>query len=140
MPSISGIPQLYLPGEFSGEILIAVPVKNTGPACDAVVNLYIHEGSWMGSHGALLAAYGQEVRFEEEEQKEVVFAHMVIPTGQSRRDIGIEVVVGDSVEASAEFDDVYHVAAAPGLVENMMSIMMMGMMMMVMSSIMPAGA
>ena len=138
MPSISAIPRLYVLSEFTGKILIAVPVKNSGPACDATVNLYIYEGSWWGTHGTLLVAYGQDVSFAEGEQKEVVFAHTVIQTGESRRDIGVEVMVGDSVEASAEFDDVYHVAAAPGLIDNMMSVMIMGMMMLVISTIMPA--
>ncbi|MCL0079824.1 hypothetical protein M1O18_02855 [Dehalococcoidia bacterium] len=129
MTSTLAIPQLQVLGEVTGNILITVPITNKGRACDAVVNLYIHEGSWLPGAGDLLASYSQAVSFLEGEQKEVVFAHTVIQTDASRRDVGVEVVVGDSVKASAQFDDVYHVPTGPGLIDKMMMIMMMAVMM-----------
>ncbi|MCL0084239.1 hypothetical protein M1N82_01660 [Dehalococcoidia bacterium] len=131
MTSLLVVPQLHALREFTGNILITVPITNKGHACDAVVNLYIFEGSWLPWAGDLLASYSQGVSFEEGERKEVVFAHTVIQTDASRRDIGVEVVVGDLVRASAQFDDVYHVPTGPGLIDKMMMIMMMAVMMMV---------
>ena len=135
LTSLLGTPQLYLPSAFAGEVLISVPVRNTGVACNVEVNLYIYEGSWLPGHGTLLAHYTQDVRFEEGEDKEVVFAHSVIQTGQGRRDIGVEVVAGGLVAASVEFDDVYSVSTAMeevmGGITAMLPLMaMMGMMMM----------
>ncbi|MCL0076491.1 hypothetical protein M1O12_00405 [Dehalococcoidia bacterium] len=129
MTSLLVVPQLHALREFTGNILITVPIENKGHACDAVVNLYIFEGSWLPWAGDLLASYSQAVSFLEGEQKEVVFAHTVIQTDASRRDVGVEVVVGDSVKASAQFDDVYHVPTGPGLIDKMMMIMMMAVMM-----------
>jgi len=137
MSSLLVAPQLHALSKFTGNILITVPIKNTGPAADAVVNLHIFEGSWLPGAGDLLASYWQNVSFAEGEQKNVVFAHTVIQTDESRRDIGVEVVVGDSIKASAQFDDVYYAATAPGLIDNLMGLMMMGMMMMVLPMILP---
>lgn len=137
MSSVLVIPQLHALEVFAGNILITVPITNKGHACDATVNLYIFEGSWLPGAGDLLASYWQDVSFEEGEQKEVVFAHTVIQTDASRRDVGVEVVVGDLVRASRQFDDVFHVTTAPGLIDQVMGIMMMGMMMMILPMVLP---
>ena len=141
MISSLGTPQLYPLGEpFAGDILIATVIKNAGMPCDALVALFIYEGSILAGHGTLLASYGKEVHFEEGEEKEVTFEHQVVQTGESRRDIGIEVIVNGVIEVSAEFDDVYQVAGTTETMTGSMSALMgMGMMAMMVSTMMPEG-
>lgn len=131
---------LLAPSEqFSGEIEITIPIKCTGPSVDATVALYIYEGSWLPTHGTLLAEYYQDVHFEQNIAKDVTFRHQIVPptsrdpsdwlTGPSKtRDIGCAVEVGGEVVAGHEWDDVYAVSGGGGFIDVMMP--MMGLMMM----------
>jgi hypothetical protein len=118
------------PSQASGEVLISVPVKCVGPATLATVKLYIFEGSIWATHGTLIAEYSQQVEFLGGQTKDVLFAHQEKATSESRRDVGIEVIIDDRVVASAEFDDVYTAATTGG---GMDMSGMMGMMMMLMA-------
>ncbi len=115
-----------------GQMEITVPIKCSGGAGDVVVNLLIYEGSLWYTHGKLLTTYTQDVSFLQGEEKDVIFQDTVVQTGESRRDAGVQVVVGDKVVASREFDDIYSVdtGSSGGLTSSMTS--MMGMLMMVM--------
>ena len=136
-----GSPQ-FMPFEFGGgaDIAITVPVTCSGEACEAVINLYIYEGSWGVSHGSVLATYSQDVPFQEGEQKEITFVHICLPTSQGRRDVGLEIVVEGEIVFSGEWDDVYHVATTTGnMIGDIMALGMMGMMAMMMSPMMEGG-
>lgn len=123
------------PSAFAGEINISVPVRCTGDSGTFEVNLFIFEGSILPGHGRLLAEYTQDVSLVRGQQKDVVFPHTVVPTGEARRDTGVEIVAGNRVLASREFDDVYEVetqGAGGGLTDMIGMLMMLGMMAMVM--------
>jgi hypothetical protein len=117
------------PSQISGEIYINVPIKCAGPAATATIKLYIFEGSILATHGTLLAEYSQQVEFLGSQNKDVLFTHTEKATSESRRDVGIEIIIDNRVVASAEFDDVYSAVTT----SNGMDMSgMMGMMMMVM--------
>jgi len=129
-----------LPSQLSGNIRITVPVRCAGPGGDVVVNLFIYEGSVWSTHGRLIASYTQDVTFLGGGEKEVAFEHTVVPTAEGRRDVGVQVVDGDRVLASREFDDAYSVATTGGggTMDGLSSMMGMVMMVMMMGSIFPA--
>jgi len=142
MTSGLGSPRLGLLAEFTGEIIITIPVTCAGAGCDAAVSLYIYEGSWLPTRGTLLAKYCQEVHFDEGETKEVSFRHRVIQTGESRRDVGLEIVVNGEIVASAQWDDVYSVPGAPGgldMLFQMLPLVMMGTMMLMLMPMLEEG-
>jgi predicted phage tail protein len=118
---------------------ITVPLRCTGGACDAVVNLLIYEGSLWYTHGKLLTTYTQDVSFLQGEEKDVIFEDTMVQTGESRRDAGVQVVVEDQVVASREFDDIYSVdtGGSGGLTGSMTSMMGMLMMVMMLGSLVP---
>jgi len=133
MISSSGIQGLYLYSAAPGTVTIVAPIRNLGPAVDATVKLYVYEGSWLPTHGKLLAEYSQDVHFDEGGRKEVEFTHAVVVTDEARRDVGVEVLVAGEVQASREFDDVYTMPTrqgqAMGMLMQMLMIMPMFMMM-----------
>jgi hypothetical protein len=124
------------PSQVSGEIFIFVPVKCVGPATLATVKLYIFEGSIWATHGTLIAEYSQQVEFLGGQTVDVLFTHMEEARSESRRDVGIEIIIDDRVVASAEFDDVY-TAATTGSGMDMSGMMPMMMLLMVMGMVMP---
>jgi|WetSurMetagenome_2_1015567.scaffolds.fasta_scaffold1116884_1 hypothetical protein len=124
------------PSQVSGEIYINVPVKCVGPAATATIKLYIFEGSILATHGTLQAEYSQQVEFLGGQTKDVLFTHMEKATSQSRRDVGIEIIIDDRVVKSAEFDDVYS-AATTSSGMDMSAMMPMIMMVMVMGMVTP---
>lgn len=127
------------PSQLVGEIVIVVPVKCLGPACDAIVNLFIYEGSLWYTHGKLVASYTQDISFLKDEEKDVLFRHTVVPTDEARRDVGVQVVVNEEVVGSREFDDVYTVSAGGGdMMGSLMAMMGIGMMVMMLGTMMPA--
>jgi hypothetical protein len=124
------------PSQISGEIYINVPIKCVGPAATATIKIYIFEGSILATHGTLQAEYSQQVEFLGGQTKDVLFTHTEKATSQSRRDVGIEIIIDDRVVKSAEFDDVYS-AATTSSGMDMSGMMPMIMMMMVMGMVMP---
>lgn len=133
-------PLSVLPSQLSGNIRITVPVRCAGPGGDVAVNLFIYEGSLWSTHGRLIASYTQDVTFLGGEEKDVAFEHTVVPTAEGRRDVGVQVVEGDRVLASREFDDAYTVATTggSGMMGGLSSMMGMVMMVMMIGSIAPA--
>lgn len=133
-------PLSVLPSQISGNIRITVPIKCAGPGGDVAVNLYIYEGSLWSTHGRLIASYTQDVSFLGGEEKDVAFEHTVVPTAEGRRDVGVQVVEGDRVLASREFDDAYNVATTGdgGMMGGLSAMMVMVMMVMMIGSIVPA--
>ena len=134
MNSTSALLLSVRPSDYSGNIVLSLPVTCRGMATTATVKLYIYEGSLWPQHGAMLASYSQEVQFGEGETKDMAFSHAVIATGESRRDVGVEVIVDGQTVVSKEFDDVYHVNGSSGsdfssMMGMMVAVMMMGMMM-----------
>jgi hypothetical protein len=124
------------PSQISGEIHINLPIKCVGPATTATIKLYILEGSILATHGTLLAEYSQQVEFLGGQTKDVLFTYTETATSQSRRDVGIEIIIDDRVVKSAEFDDVYSaVTTSSGM--DMSAMMPMIMMVMVMGMITP---
>ncbi len=127
-------PMSVWPSQISGEVFINVPIECAGPAATATVKLYVFEGSVWATHGTLLAEYSQQVEFLGGQTKDVLFTHQETATSESRRDIGIEIIIDDRVVASAEFDDVYSAATASsgmdmsGMMGMMVMLMAMGMM------------
>lgn len=130
-------------GEYSGEIVISVPITNDGFAADVTVVLYVYYAGRFGSplHGGLIAEYEKDVHFNAGETKEVEFTHTVVASGlgqEASRDVGVEVIKDGDVVGTAEFDDVY---TAPGggivepIMEPMMSMMVMAMMFMMIGGI-----
>ena len=136
MSLILASPLSVWPSQVSGEIFISVPVKCAGPAVTATVKLYIFEGSIWATHGTLIAEYSQQVEFLGGQTVDVLFTHQETATSESRRDVGIEIIIDDRVVASAEFDDVY-TAATTGSGMDMSGMMPMMMMLMVMGMVMP---
>ena len=124
------------PSQISGEIHINLPIKCVGPATTATIKLYIFEGSILATRGTLLAEYSQQVEFLGGQTKDVLFTHTETATSQSRRDVGIEIIIDDRVVKSAEFDDVYS-AATTSSGMDISGMMPMIMMMMVMGMVMP---
>ncbi len=125
---------LYLrPSGYLGGIIITVPVKCSGDATIATVNLAIYEGSIYPGAGTLLVEYSKTLSFAKGETKNVEFDHTEVQTGESRRDVGVEVVVGNTVVASNQFDDVYSVGQGGGgftdILGMIMPIMMLAMIM-----------
>lgn len=123
-------------GEYSGEIIISVPITNDGDAADVTVVMYVYYAGRFGwpLHGDLIAEYEKDVHFGAGETKEVEFTHTVVPSGfgqEASRDVGIEVIKEGEVAGSAEFDDVYS-APGGGIIEPVMEPMMAMMMMAVM--------
>ena len=118
------------PSQISGEVFINVPIECVGPAATATVKLYVFEGSIWATHGTLIAEYSQQVEFLAGQSKDVLFTHQETATSESRRDVGIEVIIDERVVASAEFDDVYTAATTGG---GMDISAMMGMMVMLMA-------
>ncbi len=126
------LPLSVRPSQTSaGQMEITVPIKCTGGACEVMVNLLIYEGSLWYTHGKLLATYTQDVSFMQGEEKDVIFLDTMVQTGESRRDAGVQVVAGDRMVASREFDDIYSVDTGGGSLTGGMS-SMMGLLMMVM--------
>jgi len=124
------------PSQVSGEVFINVPVKCVGPAATATFKLYIFEGSVWATHGTFIAEYSQQVEFLGGQTKDVLFTHQETATSESRRDVGIEIIIDERVVASAEFDDIY-TAATMSSGMDMSAMMPMFMMMMVMGMVMP---
>ena len=110
-------------------VTITVPITCLGPSVDAVVRLYIFEGSTLPGHGTLLATYSQSVSFAPGQTRNVVFTHAETVTPQTSRDVGVEVVVADKVVASREFDDVYTVGEKGLDWTQMMGLMVVAMVM-----------
>jgi hypothetical protein len=113
-----------------------VPIKCVGPATLATVKLYVFEGSIWATHGTLIAEYSQQVEFLGGQTLDVLFTHMEEPRSESRRDVGIEVIIDDRVVASAEFDDIF-TAETTGGGMDMSGMMGMMMMLMVMGMVVP---
>jgi hypothetical protein len=124
------------PSQVSGEIFINAPIKCVGPAALATIKLYIFEGSIWATHGTLIAEYSQQVEFLGGQTKDVLFTHTEKATSESRRDVGIEVIIDNRIIASAEFDDVYDAATTGGGMD-MSGMMGMMMMLMLMGMVMP---
>jgi len=130
------IQPLYVrPGEYTGEIIISVPITNDGDAADVTVVMYVYYAGRFGSplHGGLIAEYEQDVHFDAGETREVEFTHTVVPSGfgqEANRDVGVEVIKEGQVAGSEEFDDVYS-APGGGIIEPVMEPMMGIMMMMI---------
>jgi len=136
MSLILASPLSVWPSQIFGEIHINVPIKCVGPATTATIKLYIFEGSILATHGTLLAEYSQQVEFLGGQTKDVLFTHTETATSQSRRDVGIEIIIDDRVVRSAEFDDVYTaVTTSRGM--DMSAMMPMIMMVMMMGMVMP---
>jgi hypothetical protein len=133
-------PLSVLPSQLSGNVRITVPIKCAGPGGEVAVNLFIYEGSLWVTHGTLIASYTQDVSFLGGEEKDVSFEHTVVSTAESRRDVGVEIVEGDRVLASREFDDAFTVVTTGGggIMDSMSSMMGMVMMVMMIGSIAPA--
>ena len=128
MNSTSALQLSVWPSDYSGQITISLPVTCSGAAVAAEVRLYIYEGSLWPQHGALLASYSQQVQFGEGETRELAFSHSVIVTSESRRDVGVEVIVDGQTVVSREFDDVYHVSSGGTDMSSMMGMMVVVMM------------
>lgn len=124
------------PSQVSDEVFINVPVKCVGPAATATVKLYIFEGSIWATHGKFIAEYSQQVEFLGGQTVDVLFTHQETATSESRRDVGIEIIIDDRVVVSSEFDDVY-TAVTTGGGMDMSGMMPMMMMLMVMGMVMP---
>jgi hypothetical protein len=95
--------------------------------------LYIFEGSTNPGHGDLLATYDQsDIQFSPGQTKNVAFTHTETQRSQSRRDVGVEVVVGGKVVSSREFDDAYTWPLGGGfdltqMIGMIMMVVMLGM-------------
>ena len=123
--------------EYAGgtSVIITFPITATGKSTDTVVTMYIYEGSLLSTHGTLLASTSQEVHFDKDVQKDVAFVHVCQQTSQSKRDVGLEIAVDDKTVCSVEWDDLFSVESAPGILDTlklipaMMTVMMMSLVM-----------
>jgi hypothetical protein len=125
-------------------INIAIPIKCTGQATTAEIDLYIYNAAFWGSPGDLIASYTQTVTFAKGEQKDVTFVHSTPESTTGSRDVGIEIKVEGLVVASQIFQDAYSTGEEGGgfdimsMMSMMMLLMMMGMIMPMITEMMPA--
>jgi len=120
---------------FAGGIPIRIsfPVKYTGTVpVDARFVLYIYEGSALPTHGRLIAQYEKVEHFEPGEEKDLVFEHRTVSTGEVRRDLGLEAFRNTERLYSGEWDDTYFVTTTTeqmmGWVVLMIPLALVGMM------------
>ena len=136
MHSLLAPQQLQLFEYASGtSVIITFPITATGKSTDTVVTMYIYEGSLLPTHGTLLVSTSQEVHFDKDVQKDVAFVHVCQQTSQSKRDVELEIAVYGKTVCSVEWDDLFSVESAPGILDTlklipaMMTVMMMSLVM-----------
>lgn len=102
------------PGE-KVQLVCPVTSRCSGPV-DAKAKVIIYEGSILTGHGTKITDYDVSFRIEPNATKNVTVSHTAIAGTIDRRDLEVEVYVGDTIAKQSEWDDVFYVKAPEDIV------------------------
>lgn len=113
---------------YAGGTILAISFDITcvGASVDAQVKLFIIEEV---KDGAVLGEYSQDVSFVADEEQTVTFEHAAVATNVVGRTIVLEIWAEDMLTYSDDWPDAFGAAAAPGMIESIMPLMILVMMM-----------